>query len=275
MAILVVLSIISVIIGGAAASGTTPVALSPYDGPAEPGTTIEYEIVVENATGGVGSVNATVATNDTSVVRIENISTRREATFTRSDVAADQATLAATGMDTLDSGPVTVATVTVVTDDPGYAALSLSVTALGDEEGRSYTVSETEGRVLAVREETTPTPDPGGGEDSTATGTPTPASDTGESSDTSDGDASVTPTTEVATPIATPTPTPTATPAPTAVSPTPTRRAPTTTPTQTETESTAGLQPELGQRGAVLLVLAVGVISVILAGLYFLRGRGS
>ena len=100
--------------------------------------------------------------------------------FTRSNVAAEQATLAATGLDTLDSGPVTVATVTVVTDDPGYAALSLSVTALGDEEGRSYTVSETEGRVLAVREETTPTPDPGGDENSTATETPTPVSDTRE-----------------------------------------------------------------------------------------------
>ena len=85
----------------------------------------------------------------------------------------------------------------------------------------------------------------------------------------------MTPTTEVATPIATPTPTPTATPAPTAASSTPTQRAPTITPTQTETESTAGLQSELGQRGAVLLVLAVGVIFVILAGLYFLRGRGS
>lgn len=271
MVILAVLPIISVIVGGVAASGTTPVALSPYDGPAEPGTTIEYEIVVENATGGVGSVNVTVATNDTSVVRIENVSTRREATFTRSDVAADQATFAATGMDTLDTGPVTVATATVVTDSPGYAALSLSVTALGDEEGRSYTVSETEGRVLAVREETTPTPDPGGGEDSTATETPTPASDTGKSSDTSDDDASVTPTTEVTTPIATPTPTP----APTAASPTPTQRVPTTTPTQTETESTAGLQPGFGQLGAVPLVFAVGVISVILAGLYFLRGRGS
>lgn len=271
MVILAVLPIISVIIGGVAASGTTPVALSPYDGPAEPGMTIEYEIVVENATGGVGSVNATVATNDTSVVHIKNISTRREATFTRSDVAADQATFAATGMDTLDTGRVTVATATVVTDGPGYAALSLSVTALGDEEGRSYTLSETEGRVLAVREETTPTPDPSGGEDSTATETPTPASDTGESSDTSDNDASVTPTTEVTTPIATPTPTP----APTAASPTPTQRVSTTTATQTETESTAGLQPGLGQLGAVPLVFAVGVISVILAGLYFLRGRGS
>lgn len=135
---------------GAASSGTTDVMLSPLDDPVEPGDTVTYDIVVESASGGVGSFNVTVASNDTDVASIEDVTFADRPTFTRDEGSGDTVVLTATGMDTLDSGPVTIATVTVVTEAPGKAQLSVSVTALGDEDGQSYTVSNTQGRTLVV-----------------------------------------------------------------------------------------------------------------------------
>jgi hypothetical protein len=75
-------------------------------------------------------------------------------------------------MNTLQSGPVELATVTVQAENSGTVGLSVSVAALGDENGSAYSVTGTEGRVLTVEGQTddengsTPTP--------TETATPTP-----------------------------------------------------------------------------------------------------
>ncbi len=65
---LVVLVVLTVAAGGiAAAAGTTDVMLSPENETVEPGATVTYDVVVAEAAGGVGSFEATVSTNDSSV----------------------------------------------------------------------------------------------------------------------------------------------------------------------------------------------------------------
>lgn len=159
-------------------------------------------------------------------------------------------TLAATGMDTLQSGPVAVGTVTVNADAVGTARLSLSMRALGDERGRSYVVGDSQGRTLSVQPASTPTDEP----------TPTEQSrdddrDDDDRDDDQDGTPTPTPTTEPST--ATPTSgTDQATPVP---SPTANGAAP--DPTSGESSSGSSL-PTIVLFGLVVVVLVAVVASL-------------
>lgn len=143
--------------GSVVASGTTDVMLSPETETVEPGATVSYDVVVEDASGGVGSFNATVATNDSDVATVRNVSYPNDPAYAHQPSGGD-AQLAASGMETLDDGPVRVATVTVATAEAGAVRLTLSVSALGDENGSAYTVGETRGRTLVVGDKATATP---------------------------------------------------------------------------------------------------------------------
>lgn len=281
--LLIIVCCLGVVAGVVAGASTTEVMLSPKDGPVQPGETVEYDVVVEEASGGVGSFNVTVRTNDSSVLEIRNVTYDDSAAYTHDANGSREVRLAATGMDTLDTGPVTVATVTMEANDIGTARLSISVTALGDEDGDPYTVTDEQDRTLAVEPAPEPTPEP------TPAPTPEPTPDDdgdGENvveSDRGGGggdDTDAEPTPEDATVTARSTPVPTAepTPAPTA-EPTP-AATPEPTPEATETPGDVDVTPEptpdveaggFGTR--TLALVALGLLAVVVA-MIVLRRQG-
>ncbi|MCU4802361.1 hypothetical protein OB920_18450 [Halobacteria archaeon HArc-gm2] len=180
--------VVLVLSGSVAASGTTDVMLSPETETVEPGATVSYDVVVEDASGGVGSFDATVATNDSDVATVQNVSYPSDPAYSQHPNGDDDAQLAASGMETLDDGPVRIATVTVATAEAGVVRLSLSVSALGDENGSAYTVGETQGRTLVVGDQATATPTETDEDSSAGSG----GSSGGDASDddSSDGDSS-------------------------------------------------------------------------------------
>jgi len=282
--LLIVACCLGVVAGVVAGASTTEVMLSPKDGPVQPGETVEYDVVVEDASGGVGSFNVTVRTNDSSVLEIRNVTYDDSAAYTHDANGSREVRLAATGMDTLDTGPVTVATVTMEANDVGTARLSISVTALGDEDGDPYTVTDEQDRTLAVEPAPEPTPEP----TPAPTPEPTPDDDDGDGANVvesdrgggggDDTDAESTPEDATVTARSTPVPTAESTPAPT---PEPTPAAtPEPTPEATETAGDVDVTPEPtpdveggGFELRTLALAALGLLAVVVA-VIVLRRQG-
>jgi hypothetical protein len=263
---------LGVVAGAVAGAPASEVMLSPKDGPVQPGETVAYDVVVENASGGVGSFDVTVRTNDSAVVAIRNVTYDDSADYTRDAEGPTEARLAATGMNTLDTGPVTVATVTVEAADLGTAELSVSVTALGDESGDPYTVTDEQNRTLSVEPEPTPTPEPA---PTDPTPEPTPDADDGSddaaAGDTGGGGGAATDTEA-------PEPTAGSTPAPTGTVDAESTPEPTSAPTETVAdvdptpEPTPGVEAggvETRTLAAAGLALLAAVVAVVV-----LRRRG-
>jgi len=175
-------------------AGGTEVRLSPAAESVDPGTSVEYDLVVAEASGGVGTFNATVSLNDSSVATIESVKYADSPAYAKQPDSGASVQLAATGMNTLQSGPVELATVTVRAENPGTVGSSVNVAALGDENGSAYSVTGTEGRVLSVDGQTndnngsTPTPTETATPTPTDTSTPTPTEENSSSSGGSSND---------------------------------------------------------------------------------------
>jgi hypothetical protein len=175
------------IIGPAVGAGTTTVGVEPETATVESGANTTVDIVLESADGGVGSVEFELTVTDGTVANLTSVSVAGNPSTTATTVDANSTHVVATGMDTADTGPVTVATVTVSGETVATSTLALTVSAIGDESGTAYDIQTvTDGELTVEESVTTPTPTP------TQTATPTP--------------------TPTPTPTATPTPTPTATP---------------------------------------------------------------
>ncbi len=258
--------------GVAAAAGTTDVMLSPENDAVELGASVTYDVVGE-AAGGVGSFEATVSTNDSSVASVRAVDYADDPAHANEPTGTDEVNLSATGMDTLDDGPVDIATVTVRTERDGVARLSLSVAALGDEQGRSYDVADTQGRTLTVGSGSTPTE--GGGADGGD------ESDSGDGDDGDDGSGSDgSGSDDGASPTASPTPS--ATPTPTA-SPTATdTHTPTATTAANETSTGGGAPsptetatPSQSESGIPTLAVVAGIVALLaVAGAVYWSVRG-
>ncbi|MDS0261034.1 hypothetical protein NDI56_16665 [Haloarcula sp. S1CR25-12] len=208
MGAVMVCTVVMVSAGVVSAAGPTAVDLGPTDERVSAGTTVDYEVVVANASRGVGSVDATVAVNDSSVATIENITYRGNPSYANQPAGGKSADLSATGMDTLDSGRVQVATVTVRSETAGTVAVSITVSALGDENGSSYSVTETQGRTLTVESDSTDEGNGGGGGDGGDGGDGGGGDDGGDGDDSDGGDGGDDGTTSTPTSTATPTATP-------------------------------------------------------------------
>jgi len=137
----------------------TSVSLSPANGETFVGGTTTYELVVDDAQGGVGAYTATASLDDAAVGSITDVSLQGSPAgqTTDVDIASDgsSVTIDAALMDTADSGSVPVATITVQGNAAGATDLSASVSALGNEAGDSYTVTGTQGASLSVTEKST------------------------------------------------------------------------------------------------------------------------
>ncbi|OYR41127.1 hypothetical protein DJ82_06365 [Halorubrum sp. Ib24] len=132
---------------------STEVSLSPESELVAVGDSAEYDVVVDDADGGVGVYSMTVTVDDPSVASITDASVSNvDENLTDVEIAEDgsSATMEAVLVDTDDNGSVTLGTVTVESAAEGTTDVSLDVSELGDESGNAYEVTAASGATLAA-----------------------------------------------------------------------------------------------------------------------------
>jgi hypothetical protein len=167
----------------AAAAGETTVRLVPDTERVAVDGTTTVAVVVTEAVGGVGAVNATVTVAAGDSAAVTDAAVAGGAGLSDVAVAPDggSARVVAAIMDTADRGRVTVATVTVAGRADGTASLSIRIDELADESGTTYRVGAAEGTTLVVGDgpatpaSATPTGTDAAGATTAAAATPTPA----------------------------------------------------------------------------------------------------
>lgn len=157
--ILAVLALTLLSAPGAAATETA-VVLEPDTTTVEVGQTTSYDVVVRNASEGVGAVEANVSIADEGVATVANVSYRGNPSFTSGSAAGSEVRFAATGMDTADQGRVTLGSVRIEGETAGTTGVEIHVGDVSDEPGESYTIHGSEGAELTVTD-----PEPSGGSD--------------------------------------------------------------------------------------------------------------
>jgi PKD repeat protein len=137
----------------------TSVSMEPASGQTFAGGTTTFDLVVDDANGGVGAYSATISVDDSSVAQITDVDLKGSPAgqTTNVNLAADGSSVSidAALMDTADTGSVSVATITVQGGAAGTTNLTPSVDALGNEQGTSYTVTDTSGALLDVTTKST------------------------------------------------------------------------------------------------------------------------
>ncbi|WP_305881856.1 PKD domain-containing protein [Haloplanus halophilus] len=137
----------------------TTVSMEPSSSQTFVGGTTAYDLVIDDANGGVGAYSATVSVDDAAVGGITDVELQGSPAgqTTNVDIAGDGSSVAidAALMDTDDTGSVTVATITLQGSAAGSTDLSPSISAIGNEQGTSYTVAGTSGAMLSVTEKST------------------------------------------------------------------------------------------------------------------------
>ncbi|WP_058991343.1 hypothetical protein [Haloarcula sp. CBA1127] len=171
-------------------AGTTSVVVQPSTDTVAVGNTTTVDIVVTSATDGVGSLDIDIASTNGSVATVSNTTVAGNPETVQSSQEANSVRVAATGMDTADSGSAPVVSVTLTGEAVGTSDIDLTVAAVGDESGNAYNVTSVRAGTLTVEsgnDTTTPTETPTPTPTETPTGTPTEA-DSSSSSDSSDDD---------------------------------------------------------------------------------------
>jgi hypothetical protein len=138
----------------------TAVHLDPTNATVHVGETTTYDVVVANASGGVGEHVSIVSVDDPGVASITDVSLRgnQSAEATEVSIADDgsSANITAAPMIAADSGGVVVATVTLTGDGAGTTDIGLHVDELSTEAGDSYDITAATGSAITVE----PNPDP-------------------------------------------------------------------------------------------------------------------
>ncbi|RDZ63816.1 hypothetical protein C5B90_11860 [Haloferax sp. Atlit-12N] len=139
-------------VGGVTAQNDVSVAVTPASQDAAVGSTTTYDLVVRDLDGGgVGAVDVTVRV-DESVATVSNASFvpdpgLNEVTY---DDRRSQVRLYGALIDTSQSGPITIATVTVESSANGTTPIGVDVTDVGSEAGVSYRITAVENGSLVV-----------------------------------------------------------------------------------------------------------------------------
>ena len=286
--------IIAVTAGLVLGAGATSVAIQPDTTTVTVGETTTVDIVVESADDGVGSIDLELAVTDAAVANVTDVSVAGNPSTVRTTGGTDSVRIAATGMDTADTGTVTVATVTLAGESPGTTSLDLTVAAVGNESGSAYDVRGTTDGALTVESAATPTPTPTE-DDSASEGDDSSDDDDRSSSydgvtetetsadDDSDSGAGEPPTTtptatQTETSAATPTETSTATQTETSATtptqtPTATESPPTEGATATDTETQTGTTvtgtPTDSSSSPLVPLAGVGALALVIAGFVY------
>jgi len=113
-----------------------------------------YDVVVENATDGVGAYNVTVSLADSSSARITGFDPHETADLSNTTISADGSKVVATValMNTTDTGRVRIGSLTLSGANAESADTTLTVNALGDEQGDPYD-ADTRVRVVSSTQE--------------------------------------------------------------------------------------------------------------------------
>jgi hypothetical protein len=161
--------------GGSASESTSETALEssvvvqPAEQSVDVGESTTFEVVLENANGGVGAYGLTVSLEDAGVGTITGVELGGDPPSSFSDVSisadGSSAEIDAVAANTADSGPVTVVTVTVEGKAAGRTDLSVEVSAIGTESGLDYAVTGASGASLTVGTSDTSPPDSTDGPD--------------------------------------------------------------------------------------------------------------
>ncbi|WP_160113934.1 PKD domain-containing protein [Halobellus limi] len=132
---------------------STAVSLSPDEDLIAVNGASTFDVVVEDADGGVGVYSLSLSVDDDSTATITDVSVDDDAT-TDIQIAPDNAsaTVEVALLDTEQNGSVTVANVTVAGQSAGTTDLELDVAALGTESGQAYNVTATNGASITVSE---------------------------------------------------------------------------------------------------------------------------
>ncbi|MFB6228800.1 MAG: Hvo_1808 family surface protein [Halobacteriales archaeon] len=114
--------------------------------------TTTFDVVVEDADGGVGAHTTEISIADPSVAGVTDIQLLGNPGQQTVDIAADNGsvTIDAALVDTADTGPVTIARITLQGNASGTTAVNLGVSALGNETGNDYQVTNVDGATLTV-----------------------------------------------------------------------------------------------------------------------------
>jgi hypothetical protein len=139
-------------IGVAAAAGTTDIGVTAERDALTSGETTTVEVVVEDADGGVGALNATVTLSNPDIASVENVTIHGDPRLERITERDDGVGLSAALADTDDVGSVTVATVVLRAEQPGQTSVDLDVRALGDEDGAAYSVGNIDRPTITVND---------------------------------------------------------------------------------------------------------------------------
>ena len=256
--------VLSSSVGIAMGAGTTSVAVQPSSDTITAGNTSTVDIVVESASGGVGSIDIELSVSDGAIADISDTAVAGNPDTVETSDGTDSVRITATGMDIADSGSVPVASVTLTGDTAGTSDLDLTVAAIGDESGEAYSITDERDGELTVEgvadstptETATESDSPGSGDDDSTDRSGT----SDESSSSSDSETDDTPT-----PTATPTPDPTDTATEqttTTQTPSPTSTATpavTSTPTRTSSDDTV----ERGGSSDTLFIIGGGVVALL------------
>jgi hypothetical protein len=164
------------------AAGNTDVKLSPESNTITTGSTTTVDIVVMNATGGVGAVNVTVSLSSGDAATITDASLDDTAYSVKKQTNTDNTsvTIIGFGLDTSDSGSVVVGDLTVRGDTSETTEILLQVNGLGDESGSDYTIDSVDGTSVSV------TSSSEGGDGSGDDETPTPTTEEPNTSTTTE-----------------------------------------------------------------------------------------
>lgn len=144
-------------IGTATAAGTTAVTLASDDSSIGVGETTTFDVAVDSS-GGVGAAELGVELDDPSVATITDISVSGSPSTSETDISSDGSAASAAyfGVDSANSGDVTIVTVTVEGSAAGSTDLSFipregnDAVVVFDETGASYTISDTGSATLSV-----------------------------------------------------------------------------------------------------------------------------
>lgn len=153
LALLVLVSAVAVA-APASAAGATGVSVTPAEETIGVGETTTFEVVVENSQGGVGAFSGEILLGNGDAAEIVSAEVLGHPDFQNITVKGDEVSMVAAGMNTGDSGTVTVATVTVKGSAGGDTAVNLRINAVGDESGGSYTISGVNDGLLHVSGQT-------------------------------------------------------------------------------------------------------------------------
>ncbi|WP_144900801.1 hypothetical protein [Halobellus captivus] len=134
----------------AAAADTTDIAVAPAADGIQSGETTTVDVIVENADGGVGALNASITLSNPDAATIEEVTIHGDPSLENVSERPDGVDVSAALADTADTGEVTIVTVVLRGGSPGETAIDVNTRVLGDEDGSAYTVADTERPTLSV-----------------------------------------------------------------------------------------------------------------------------